>query len=88
MQGVDPTLYEQPASLVGNHTVKTLVVDNIVYEEDVSSIAPLVYEEPSSTLSSVNKQQGIYSLVDSPNGTLVNISSQEYLLYLLFVGKR
>ena len=83
MQGVDPTLYEQPVSLVGNHTVKTLVVDNI---EDVSSIAPLVYEEPSSTLPSVNKQQGIYSLVDSPNGTLVNIST--VFIVLLFVGKR
>ena len=86
MQGVDPTLYEQPVSLVGNHTVKTLVVDNIVYEKDVSSIAPLVYEEPSSTLPSVNKQQGVYSLVDSPNGTLVNII--RVFIVLLFVGKR
>ena len=86
MQGVDLTLYEQPVSLVGNHTVKTLLVDNIVYEEDVSSIAPFEYEEPLSTLPSVNKQQGIYSLVDSPNGTLVNIS--RVFIVLLFVGKR
>ena len=85
MQGVDLTLYEQPASLVGNHTVKTLVIDNIVYEEDVSSIAPLEYEEPLSTLPSVNKQQGIYSLVYSPNGMLVNIST--VFIVLLFVGK-